>query len=104
MPNFKKDESKFQMKNTAYWKNKFAESEKASPYNKSSFTTNGDPRIMIDDSGNVIPSTRYNAPRRQHSQRPKEIKEVDDLPTFEKGDVGISQYDKHGNKLYNIKE
>ena len=32
MPNFKKDTSKFQMKNMAYWKAKFNESEDSSPF------------------------------------------------------------------------
>jgi len=32
----------FKMKNTAYYKKKFTESEMASPYNKSSFTANGE--------------------------------------------------------------
>ena len=33
MPNFKKDTSKFQMKNMAYWKAKFDASESNSPFN-----------------------------------------------------------------------
>ena len=31
-----------------------------------------------------------------------EIKDGKDLPTFREGDVTISQYDKDGNKRYNI--
>jgi len=34
MPNFKKDTSKFQMKNMAYWKAKFNESESNSAFGK----------------------------------------------------------------------
>ena len=34
MPNFKKDKSNFQMKNTQFYKDRFAEGEANSPYNK----------------------------------------------------------------------
>ena len=38
MPNFKKDKSKFTMKNMNYYKGKFATSEASSPYNKNKST------------------------------------------------------------------
>ena len=60
---------------------------------------------MYDDRGFIVSDPELE--RKQHidSERQRLREEHPQrqrpLPTFEKGDVSISQYDEHGNKLYN---
>ena len=77
----------FKVKNTAYYKKKFAESEKASPYNKSSFAAHEpgheDPKIMAREMNVAAdrstkapppPPPRIDGPGPQDLRTPEEIK------------------------------